>query len=145
MGGPCLGHEYRNVFVILEGEDTALTGTLRMNEEGVGIAVYAVQGTFDAPSLTLTGQPQAQIEGVEFGQLSVTGTMNARGEIHGDWQTTIGSAGTFTLFPHTGGEQPSDVQRAEQFHTAGTASALLKLTKNRPRKSLRAFAVIFPA
>ncbi|GGB95962.1 hypothetical protein GCM10011494_13050 [Novosphingobium endophyticum] len=66
----------------------------------------------------MTGQPQAQIEGVEFGQLSVTGTMNAKGEINGDWQTTIGSAGTFVLFPHAAGEQTDDVQRAEQFHTA---------------------------
>jgi hypothetical protein len=102
----------------LDGEDAALTGTLRINEQGVGIAVYTVQGAFEAPTLTLTGEPQAQIEDVEFGQLTVTGTMNGKGEIHGDWQTTVGSAGTFVLYPHTGEEQPSDVQRAEQFHTA---------------------------
>src|SRR3546814_17253047 len=89
-----------------------LSGTLRMNEEGVGIAVYAVQGSFDAPILSLTGQPLAQIEGIEFDQLTVTGTMNAKGEIHGDWPTNIGSAGPFTLFPPTGGEQPTAVQKA---------------------------------
>lgn len=116
--GKAWGTNLGNVFVTLDGEDGALTGTLRMNEQGVGIAVYAVQGSFEAPTLTLTGQPEAQIDGVEFGQLNVTGAMNAKGELHGDWQTTIGSAGTFVLFPHLGGELPTDVQRAEQFHTA---------------------------
>ena len=118
MGRQGVGTNIGNVFVTLDGEDAALTGTLRMNEQGVGIAVYTLQGSFEAPTLTLSGQPEAQIEGVEFGQLTVVGTMNAKGEIHGDWQTTIGSAGTFMLFPHTGGEQPTDVQRAEQLHTA---------------------------
>lgn len=116
--GRAWGTNIGNVFVTLDGEDNALTGTLRINEPGVGIAVYAVQGTFEAPTLTLTGQSETQIEGVEFGQLTVTGAMNAKGEIHGDWQNTIGSAGTFVLFPHTGGELPTDVQQAEQFHTA---------------------------
>jgi hypothetical protein len=116
--GRAWGTNIGNVFVTLEGEDAALVGTLRMNETGVGIAIYTIHGSFDAPTLTLNGRPQQPIEGVELGELNVIGNMNAKGEIHGDWQTTIGTAGTFTLFPHTGGEQPSDVQKAEQFHTA---------------------------
>ncbi|MGN6269687.1 MAG: hypothetical protein ACTHM0_07320 [Sphingomonas sp.] len=116
--GRAWGTNIGNVFVTLDGEDAALTGTLRMNEEGVGIGVYAVHGSFETPTLTLIGEPEAQIEGVEFGQLNISGALNAKGEIYGDWQTTTGSAGTFVLFPHTGGEPPTDVQRAEQFHTA---------------------------
>lgn len=128
--GRAWGTNIGNVFVALEGEDGALTGTLRMNEEGVGIAVYAVQGKFDAPTLSLGGGPQEQIEGVEFGQLTVTGTMNAKGEIHGDWETTIGSAGTFTLFPHTGGEPQSDLQKAEQLHTARHDFGAIEIDKD---------------
>lgn len=116
--GKVYGTNIGNVFVTFEGEDTALTGILRINEIGVGIAVYSVQGTFEAPTLTLTGQPQVEIEGAEFGNLSVTGTLNAKGELRGTWQTTIGTAGTFVLFPHETEDQTTDVQRAEQFHTA---------------------------
>lgn len=116
--GKAWGTNIGNVFVKLDGEDAALTGTLRMNEVGVGIGVYAVQGSFEAPTLTLVGQPEAQMEGVEFGLLRLTGTMNAKGELQGDWHTTTGSAGTFVLYPHAVGEPPTDVQRAEQFHTA---------------------------
>lgn len=89
-----------------------------MNEPGVAVAVYAVQGTFEAPTLTLTGQSQVQVEGLEFGDLIATGTMNAKGEIHGDWESTIGTAGTFVLFPHMGGEQPEDGPITDQFHVA---------------------------
>lgn len=116
--GRVWGTNVGNVFVILDGEDDALTGTLRMNEPGVAIAVYTLQGKFESPVLTLQGKSQDSIEGVEFGQLSVMGSMNARGEINGDWQTTIGSAGTFVLYAHVAGDKADDVQRAEQFHTA---------------------------
>lgn len=128
--GRAWGTNIGNVFVALEGEDNALTGTLRMNEAGVGIAVYAVEGKFDPPSLSLTGVSQEQIEGVEFGQLTINGSMNAKGEIHGDWETTIGSAGTFMLFPHTNGEPQSDMQKAEQLHTARHAFGAVEIDKD---------------
>jgi hypothetical protein len=116
--GRTWGTNIGNLFVVLEGEDTALSGVLRINEQGVGIAVYEVMGAFEAPILKLTGKPESDLEGAVLGQFAATGTMNAKGEIHGDWETTIGTAGTFVLFPHVGGEQPDQVQRAEQFHTA---------------------------
>ena len=128
--GRAWGTNIGNVFVALEGDDAALTGTLRMNESDVGVAVYAVQGTFDAPTLSLTGGPQEKNDDVEAGQLTVKGTMNAKGEIHGDWETTIGTAGTFTLFPHTGGEAPTALQQAEQLHTARHAFGAIEIDKD---------------
>jgi hypothetical protein len=116
--GQVWGTNIGKLFVRLEGNDDALTGTLHFNDQEVGVAVYTVKGSFAAPKLNLVGEPPAPIEGVEFGQLTAAGTMNVRGEIHGDWQTSIGSAGTFSLFPHTGGQLPTDVRNAEQFHTA---------------------------
>jgi len=116
--GKAYGTNIGNVFLRLEGDDQALSGTLRMNEPGVAVAVYAVQGSFEAPTLTLTGQSQVQVEGLEFGDLTATGTLNGKGEIHGDWETSIGTAGTFVLFPHIGGEQPDDSPVTEQFHVA---------------------------
>lgn len=128
--GKAFGTNIGNVFITFEGEDAALTGVLRMNEPGVGIAVYSVQGTFTASTLTLTGQPQSEIEGMKFGQLRVTGTLNASGEINGDWETTIGSAGTFVLFPHAGGEQALAVAQAEQFHIARYAFGAIEVDRD---------------
>jgi hypothetical protein len=119
--GKAWGTNIGNVFVSLEGEDNALTGVLRMNEPGIGIYVYNVAGSFDAPTLKLTGQVQTEIDGVVFGDLALNGMMNDKGELHGEWQTTIGSGGTFHLFPHSGPEEalePSDTPILEQFHVA---------------------------
>src|SRR3546814_10985534 len=71
--------------------------------------------------------------------------MNAKGEIHGDWQTNIGSAGTFTLFPHTGGEQPTDVQKAEQFHTARHNFGAIEIDKDQIAEIAESIRREFPS
>ncbi|AJP72119.1 hypothetical protein TS85_10475 [Sphingomonas hengshuiensis] len=103
--------------VKLEGEDAELTGTLRMNEAGVGVVVYNLKGSFVAPTLTLNGEPETQIEGFAFGNLTACGTMNAAGEIHGDWETSLGTGGNFVLFPHSGAEL-TEAPQLRQLHTA---------------------------
>lgn len=118
--GRAYGTNTGNVFVKLNGEDEALTGTLHLNEPGVGLVVYSVQGAFDGHQLILTGEPQTEIEGVVFGQLSAAANLDTRGELNGEWNTNIGSAGTFTLFPH---DQAQDLEAdaskfPDQLHTA---------------------------
>ena len=68
--GSAYGTNTGNLFVKLEGEDAALEGTLRLNETGVGLVEYIIAGSFDGARLTFTGEPQTQIDGVTFGQLS---------------------------------------------------------------------------
>lgn len=115
--GKAFGTNPGNVAVKFDGEDGELTGTLRMNEAGVGVAVYSLKGSFVAQRLTLTGEPEIQIEGFVLGTLSARGTMNAVGEIHGDWETSIGTGGNFVLFPH-GGAELSEAPQLRQLHTA---------------------------
>lgn len=79
-----------------------------------------INGAFDGHQLTLTGEPQTQIEGFVFGQLTASANLNTRGELTGEWSTSIGSAGTFILFPH---DQAQAVDAApgrlpDQLHTA---------------------------
>lgn len=119
--GKVWGTNIGNVFVSLDGDDDGLTGVLRMNDVDVGVYTYKVEGTFNAPTLQLKGQPQTEIEGVDFGELSIAGAMNAKGELHGEWETAIGSGGTFALFPHSAPEDAlvaGEAPTAEQFHVA---------------------------
>lgn len=113
--GKVFGTNTGNVFLKLDGEDAALNGILRINEPGA-VVTYNVQGAFEAPRLTLTGQPNLEIEGVVLGDLTASGEMTARGEIRGDWESTIGTGGTFHLFPHEH-DEPRDVGPREH-HTA---------------------------
>ncbi len=117
--GRAYGTNTGDLFVKLEGDDAALVGSLRLNEAGVGLAVYSINGSFDGARLTFTGEPQTQIEGVAFGQLKATATLSPRGDLEGEWETDIGSAGTFILFSHdrllvTGLGEPTP----DQLHTA---------------------------
>jgi hypothetical protein len=118
--GRIFGTNTGNVFVKLEGEDAALTGTLHFNEPGIGFVVYAIKGRFDGQALILAGDPQAQLEGVTLGQLTATATLNTRGEFSGEWATSIGSAGTFLLYPHdaANGIEAGSGTMPDQLHTA---------------------------
>jgi hypothetical protein len=128
--GRIWGTNTGNMFVTLEGEDAALVGTLRLNDETVGITVYTITGTFDALTLSLKGQIKTKIEGVEFGELTAVGKMNPKGEILGDWETTIGSAGTFILHPHVAQEQTNAPAKAEQLHTARHNFGAIEIDKS---------------
>ncbi|MFC4170860.1 hypothetical protein ACFOYU_02135 [Microvirga sp. GCM10011540] len=119
--GSAFGTNTGNLFVRLEGEDAALTGTLHLNDRASGVVVYAIEGAFDGSVLFLSGVPQTHIEGFEFGRLTARAILNTKGELTGEWQTDIGSAGTFVLFPHDQA-QSADVGSPErlpdQLHTA---------------------------
>ncbi|MFT4171140.1 MAG: hypothetical protein QM639_01165 [Rhodocyclaceae bacterium] len=118
--GRAYGTNTGNLFVKLEGNDEALSGVLHMSEAGVGLVMYSLQGAFDGNRLTLTGETQAQIEGVVFGQLTASATLTNKGELSGEWSTSIGSAGTFILFPHDQAQGIEDIPNRvpDQLHTA---------------------------
>ena len=100
--GHIYGTNTGNVAVTLEGEDNALTGVIRLNDNQHGVAVYDVTGKFEAGNLALTGTPQdGATEGVELGHLTVAGALTSEGRLDGEWSTTIGTGGTFQLWPHT--------------------------------------------
>jgi hypothetical protein len=58
--------------------------------------------------------------GLQFGRLTATANLQPKGELAGQWQTTIGSAGTFELFPHDRSQPAAvaGVPMPDQMHTA---------------------------
>lgn len=117
--GQAYGTNTGNLFVRLEGDDARLDGTLHLNEPGVGVVVYAIQGSFDGNCLAMTGKPQTQIEGIALGQLDAAAVLDTRGTLNGEWETSIGSAGTFVLFPHdqTQAVESNPSNLPDQLHT----------------------------
>lgn len=116
--GKVFGTNTGNLFVSLEGKNDDLKGILRFNETGSGLVIYSISGSFDGTRLTLMGEPQTHVEGMTFGQLTANATLNQQGELEGEWETSIGSAGTFFLFPHNRRQAPSLPRQADQLHTA---------------------------
>ena len=142
--GRVFGTNTGNVYLKLEGEDEALTGVLRLNEPGI-VAVYAVEGSFDPPTLSITGQPQTEIEGVEFGTFSAKGALDARGQIRGDWETSIGTGGTFYLFPHEHDDVAQEVGEANQHHSARHNFGAIQIDRDGILKIARSLRSEFPS
>jgi len=99
--GRITGTNVGNVYLSLRGENDRLTGEVRLNEPGVGIAVYEVTGTLIDNCLNISGHPSNQIDGYELGDVEATLNLKERGDLAGEWRSTIGSAGAITLFPQT--------------------------------------------
>lgn len=142
--GTIWGTNVGNLYFTLDGPDSALSGLLRLHDREAGVAVYEVKGKFEAPNLTISGVPLNAPEGVELGGLVATGVMNAKGEFHGDWETSIGTAGTFVLYPHLGGEQPSELKQAAQFHVARHNFGAIEIDRKRIEEVSENIAQEFP-
>lgn len=117
--GKVFGTSTGNLFVKFEGEDNALKGSLHFNDDQSGLVVYKIEGSFDGNRLSFNGKSEIQKEGIEYGQLKATATLQATGRMDGVWETDIGSAGTFVLFPHSGAVPTlSGIAEPDQMHTA---------------------------
>jgi len=117
--GRIFGTSTGNVFVKLTGSEDGLTGSLHLNEPGIGIAVYSIAGKFDGERLSITGQSETKIAGVYFAPLKAKAFLNSRGELQGEWETESGGAGTFQLFPHSnsGSDTKGSSRTLDQLHT----------------------------
>jgi hypothetical protein len=100
--GQIYGTNTGNVAVALEDDEASLKGTIRLSDNQYGVVVYDVVGNFDSSQLALTGTPRGDLPtDVILGDLTVTGMLTPEGRIDGEWSTTIGTGGTFQLWPHT--------------------------------------------
>jgi len=128
--GRVYGTNTGNLFVKLEGDDGTLAGTLRFNEPGTGIIVYSITASFDEERLSIEGEPETEIEGISIGALKATATLDTNGNLRGEWETTIGSAGTLILFPHEseGANQPGD-HVPDQLYTARHQFGAIELNR----------------
>ncbi len=103
IGHPWAGRFYGtntgNLSVRLYGPDEKLTGVLRINDTEYGVSSYQIEGSFVDSKLVLSGKrAKGSEDGIIYGDLSVVGELNPNGELVGEWETTIGSGGTFRLY-----------------------------------------------
>lgn len=97
--GKAYGTNVGNLFVSFDETQPQVKGTLRFLDQLIGIAVYAVEGTFNE-TLTLTGKWQTGGKPEHHGVLTINGRLTSEGNLRGTWISTIGTGGTFDLFPH---------------------------------------------
>ncbi|TLY28795.1 MAG: hypothetical protein E6K63_07045 [Nitrospirae bacterium] len=97
--GRVYGTNTGNVFVELDSSGERVTGTVRLMDTQLGLTVYKVTGSFDG-MLRLKGEPTQVRSGITAGILEITATLTPEGSLRGQWNSSIGTGGTFELYPH---------------------------------------------
>lgn len=98
--GRVFGTNTGNLFVELTPTADGVTGVLRFMDAVFGLVVYEVKGSFDGRTLTLRGDPKHAAPGIQTGQIVAQAVLTPSGQLRGTWNSSLGTAGTFELFPH---------------------------------------------
>lgn len=117
--GRAFGTNIGNLFVDFDSGSEGVSGTLRFMDESLGLSIFKLRGAFDGSALVAEGAPESSAPGVESGTLKISGALTSEGSFRGDWETSLGTAGTFSLHPHDvpmTSHSPSAA--TEQLHTA---------------------------
>ncbi|WP_091991931.1 hypothetical protein [Marinobacter gudaonensis] len=131
--GRIFGTNTGNVFLALDQEGNSIKGRLRIMDSIFGVSVYQCEGSVDNERLMMDCTPEYAPEGVELGNVTISGSLNRDGNIRGDWESTIGTAGTFELFPHSSNDSQFAVEskpgNPEQIHNKTLQVGSLRLFK----------------
>ena len=129
--GRVFGTNTGNLHVDIEPTPDGLSGTLRFMDSAFGLVVYEIKGTFEEGTLIFEGEPKQAASGIETGQLKAEAELTPQGSLHGRWESSLGTAGTFELFPHD--LPPADQTKyigsviPEQLHTQRLTVGAIRL------------------
>jgi len=127
--GHVFGTNTGNVFV--EFTEDRSSGTFRFLDTDSGPVVYELnEVTYSEGRLEFQGIPQADQENVEYGNIIGEGVVTNNGTIRGKWETTLGTGGTFELYPHDilPSTATSEGKQIAQLYTANRTFGAIRLT-----------------
>lgn len=127
--GRLYGTNTGNVFLDLAQDGKKVSGRLRIMDSIFGVSIYAYEGTIE-DELVLNCTPVEAAEGVALGNVSVKGHLTPEGSIRGEWESTIGTAGTFELHPHDLMVAATGDSNPEQIHNKTIQLGSVRLFKN---------------
>lgn len=126
--GKIYGTNTGNVALTLEGDDSALTGIIRLSDDKFGVVIYRVSGKFEAGAIELAGVPDSEpSDEVHVGDVKIAGGLTTEGRIDGSWETTIGTGGTFQLWPHSYQAKNAGSEIPEQLNSATRSLGAIRL------------------
>lgn len=97
--GRIFGTNTGNIFIEFSQDKSQLSGRVKISDDRFGISSYTFTGT-ENEQIVLNCSPEQAPEGIEVGDVTVAGQLQPDGTLTGQWNSTIGSAGTFRLWPH---------------------------------------------
>ncbi len=139
--GKLYGTNTGNLSADLDSTDSPIKGIIRFMDDRWGLVVFGVMGTFDGSTAEFTGKAIQAPENIITGEITVKASLSPDGNLRGEWFSTLGTGGTFVLFPH---DVPVQTQIAsgalpEQLHTATRTSGAVRLYADDVRELIALF------
>lgn len=105
-------------------------GVLRVSDDNFGVSIFDIELDFEGDTLRLRGSPVPtghEPEQLQIGVFGGVAKFSDSGSLIGEWETSIGTAGTFTLFPQTGFDQESEEGGPSQVYVSTKEVGALRL------------------
>lgn len=117
--GRAFGTNTGNLFAEIDSQTGVLAGTLRFSDTNFGLVIYKLKGMFDGSKVELEGDAIQSPPNVVTGHVTAKAVLTPSGNLKGQWGSSLGTAGTFELYPHDGdvGAQDNATGIPEQLHT----------------------------
>ncbi|MES0186057.1 hypothetical protein NKK48_15310 [Mesorhizobium sp. C386A] len=129
--GALFGTNTGNIYCEMDGPETGFSIRIRFMDQTFGLAVYEGRGSFDGSALRFAATPVQAESGVKVAPIKGKGDLNSKGSISGDWESELGTAGTFVLHPHDPTDPVSLIETtnelAETIHTENRTLGSIRL------------------
>lgn len=131
--GRIYGTNTGNVFLELNQEAENISGRLRIMDSIFGVSIYRYFGTV-GDEIILNCKPESADAGALHGDVTVKGSLTPQGSIKGEWESTVGTAGTFEIHPHdlnvTAPTEDTRGRNPEQIHNKTIQLGSVRLFKD---------------
>lgn len=125
--GRVYGTNTGNIFIDLKEDEEDISGILRFNDISYGIMIYEISGTYTDGTLKIHGKHINPSPGIGEIVLNAEAILTAQGSLKGKWETSIGTAGTFEVFPHEHNNQENISRSPEQIFSKPIELGSLRL------------------
>lgn len=105
-------------------------GILRVSDDNFGISIFDAELDVNDGVVRLRGTPVPTANAHPDLQIGVFGALakfSDSGTLMGEWETSIGTAGTFNLFPHGGQEEAHEGSSPNQLYVSSRDIGALRL------------------
>ena len=136
--GKIYGTNTGNISIQLIQTKNKLEGKVRLMDDAFGIVVYEAKGEAN-DNVNLSLKPIQFPENIEIKDVKVTATLNEQGHLQGEWDSELGTGGTFLAFPH--GSVSQTINRShtpEQLYNKSVPVGSVRLYGNDIEKLIQA-------
>lgn len=128
--GRLFGTNTGNVAAQFRSDGADVKAEVRFLDDMFGPVIYTLSGTWDGNLLQLGGEGTSQDPDVALGEVTLEGSLSTDGKLIGRWKSTLGTGGSFTLYP--GPDAASSSPKAadpipEELHTTQERLGAIRL------------------